>query len=475
VIEGARMMRTLRLVTLFGLALSACTPPGQSPVVAAGDDDPPLANVDELNAGAPPQSSLRDNSKADAIYPRQFDIVERQSPVKSQGSRGVCSIFATAAHMESLYKVAGMADPDFSEQYLQWSVKAELGAFTYTEGSSAERNLEAISKFGIPAESAWPYESFPWSASNDPACGAEESQRPVKCFTNGEPPEAAKMAMKYKLPRGKWLSARRTSIKDHLTTKKTPVAVGGDFFYQAWNHRKTTLTRNPEYWNRGIVTYPNAQDLEESRKSRAGHAFILVGWDDDLEVVSRDGAGNPVKDAAGNEVKEKGFFLFKNSWGTAGFGIENPKGAGYGWISMKYVEEHLSAVVADAPDLTPPPPPPTGEVKSYETAPALAIPDDNDVGVESVITIPDSGVIAELNVEVDITHSYVGDVVVKLVHGERTVVLLQQQGGGDAVLKKTFAAPDFKGVDRKGEWKLVVSDLERHDTGTLNRWALLVR
>ena len=37
-------------------------------------------------------------------------------------------------------------------------------------------------------------------------------------------------------------------------------------------------------------------------------------------------AGNTVLDGAGNEITEKGFYLFKNSWGTSGFGIDHPAG-----------------------------------------------------------------------------------------------------------------------------------------------------
>jgi hypothetical protein len=471
------MMRRLGRVlpALFlSSTLAACAPGAGGDPSFGGDDDPPLARTEELLAGAPPRDSLPDESKADAVYPKQFDILDRQSPVKSQGSRGVCSIFATVAQMESLYKVAGMATPDFSEQYLQWSVKAELGAFTNTEGSSANRNLEAINRFGIPEESAWPYESAGWTSANDAACAAEEAERPVRCHTNGDPPDAAKRAAKFKLPRGRWISARRSSIKDHLTNQKTPVAVGGDFFYQAWNHRKTTLTRSMEYWNKGYVTYPNAADKEASLKTRAGHAFILVGWDDELEVVSRDGEGKPIKDANGNEVKEKGFFLFKNSWGTAGFGIENAKGAGYGWISMKYVEEYLTPYVAAVPELEPPPPPGM-DAKVYEATPALAIPDNDVKGVESVIEIAEAGAIKELSVELDVSHSYIGDLVVQLQHGGKTVTLHNKAGGSSDDIKKTFAVPGFKDAERGGEWKLIVSDQARADTGTLNRWALVVR
>src|SRR5688572_11052509 len=104
--------------------------------------------------------------------------------------------------------------PDFSEQYLQWSVKNEVGAFRHTSGSNAAENLEAINEYGIPVESAWPYESSPWTEANDPGCKGEESSMPVQCFTNGDPPQAALDATKFNLPRGRWLNTN--SIKAHI-------------------------------------------------------------------------------------------------------------------------------------------------------------------------------------------------------------------------------------------------------------------
>ena len=84
------------------------------------------------------------------------------------------TIFATTALMESLYRAEGsIPNPDFSEQFLQWSVKNELHQFTDGAGSNPQRNLEAIAQFGIPEESAWPYETSQWGASQDPMCNAD--------------------------------------------------------------------------------------------------------------------------------------------------------------------------------------------------------------------------------------------------------------------------------------------------------------
>src|SRR5262245_17664180 len=104
------------------------------------DDDAPV-QAGDINAGAPANDTLPDDNKADANYPAKFELGD-QSPVKSQGSRGVCSIFASTAQIENLYIKPGMpvAEADFSEQYLQWATKNLYGGFRNTGGSTSEVN-----------------------------------------------------------------------------------------------------------------------------------------------------------------------------------------------------------------------------------------------------------------------------------------------------------------------------------------------
>lgn len=464
-------------------------------------DDMPLSDFDAVSAGAPGNDNLPDIGKADAVYPPKFsDLVALQSPVKSQGSRGVCTIFSTTALVEHLYIKKGFKDVDFSEQYLQWATKVQAGEFTWTDGSNNATNLETVVSYGTVEESAWPYETFPWTATNNPDCGKPEAERPVVCFTNGDPPETAKNARKYKLPRSSWLSSRPNNIKAHMTAKKTAVVVGVDFFYQAWNHGRSTLPTNPSYSAQGYVLFPSDKDVEESHKHRAGHGILLVGWDDELEVQKMDPEGKPMVDAAGNPVVEKGFFIFKNSWGTARFGTSNPFGAGYGYISQKYIEKYGNAVVGDLPEdnadgeictdgvdnngdgkkdcadplcATDPACQSTGGLTGSAT-PNLAIPDNDPTGVSSEITLSSTANVATVKVTVDITHTYVGDLRVSLVHGDTTVVLQANQGGGTADLNKTFTVEGFAGVPAGGAWKLLVVDTAGMDDGTLNSWSIEV-
>jgi hypothetical protein len=54
---------------------------------------------------------------------------------------------------------------------------------------------------------------------------------------------------------------------------------------------------------------------------------------------------------------ETGFYIFKNSWGTDRFGVNNQYGQGYGLIAQRYIESFGTAYVTDVPQIQPPPPP----------------------------------------------------------------------------------------------------------------------
>ncbi len=494
------MRTSLRSVLFLSLtsSLAACT-------AATGTDQPddydspPLANVDELLAGAPKADEIdRLDRKADEVLPAAFtELLDFQSPVRSQGHRGVCSIFSTVALMEHLYvKEGSLPDPDFSEQYLQWSAKFEVDAFPSTSGSNANYNLQAIERFGIVDEATYPYQDDEWGEADDAECDGEDDQ-PTRCYTNGHPSDDVKSAQKYFLPRSKWLHPG--DIKTHMNQEGTGVIVGLTFFYQSWNHRKSELLRNLESWNQGFVTYPSAKDKELSLVKRAGHSILLIGWDDEQEMPTLDADGEPVLDDAGNVVNEKGCFVFKNSWGTSGFGIASNWGPGYGCISYKYVEEYGRVRVADLPE------PVAGteicgdgldndgngvsdcddaacssEVDcqssttelSFDGEGDLEIPDNDLVGIGSTISIDDEGRLAALRVEVNISHSYRSDLRVSLHRGSEVIVLHDQSGGGADDLTLDLSFDDWNGSALAGDYRLVIVDSARADTGTLQSWRL---
>ncbi|MCC6874511.1 MAG: proprotein convertase P-domain-containing protein [Sandaracinaceae bacterium] len=491
-----RETRTLFLSLLLGLTggLAGCA---SDTTIDPGGDDQPLSDIDAILEGAPADRgmSIPFDAKADETIPATFDVMDTATPVRSQGSRGTCTIFATAALMESLYVREGtLAMPDFSEQFLQWSVKTEVGAFTDGDGSNPQYNLQAINRYGIVLESLWPYESSPWTSANDPACNGMDGN-PVRCYTNGDPPEAARMAQRFTLPAGRWINPSARSLKGHILSTRTPIVVSGPFFYQSWNHGRSRLTTSSEHQANGYVLSPNEEDvMDSSGDRRAGHGITLYGWDDNLAVQRRDAMGNPMVDAMGAPVMERGFFLFKNSWGTGRFGRNNPHGAGFGWISYDYVQRYMTAYVSGLPQVR------LREVcndgadndrdmqtdcadsdcaaeracmdpgNSNESTTPVAIPDNNTTGASSTITIAEAGTISSLAVSLDIEHTYVGDLRVELTHGGTTTTLIDRQGGSADNMQRTFDVADFNGADAAGDWVLRVVDTAAQDTGTLRSW-----
>ena len=115
-----------------------------------------------------------------------------------------------------------------------------------------------------------------------------------------------------------------------------------------------------------------------------------------------------------------------------------------------------------------------------ELNPNLAIPDRDPAGVVSRVFIPDSGQVRDIEIQVDIAHTYIGDLIVRLTGPEGVRVdLHNRDGGGADNLMRTFtqesvpALAAFLGKDIKGTWTLEVSDHARYDNGNLRRWTLV--
>src|SRR5262249_25297665 len=122
-----------------------------------------------------------------------------------------------------------------------------------------------------------------------------------------------------------------------------------------------------------------------------------------------------------------------------------------------------------------------GGLIALEDAAGVNIPDNNPTGVERTLTASAAGQVKDVEVSVDITHTYIGDLFVTLVSPAGTNVVLHQRAGGSADnLIKTYAAANTPGLQTlrgqqiQGTWKLKVVDLDAIDVGKLNRWALKI-
>jgi|GEM_PF-1943209 len=138
---------------------------------------------------------------------------------------------------------------------------------------------------------------------------------------------------------------------------------------------------------------------------------------------------------------------------------------------------------------------------------SIAIPDGNTNGVSQDIMVPNGGSITDIDVSLDISHTYVGDLFVSISHGGTTVVLMDRPGvpnstygcsrnnidctfddqslngtvedicnnsnptySGDYEPEESLSA--FNGMNPSGIWTIFASDVETPDPGTINEWCL---
>lgn len=110
---------------------------------------------------------------------------------------------------------------------------------------------------------------------------------------------------------------------------------------------------------------------------------------------------------------------------------------------------------------------------SYDNTNSVDIPDNDDAGITSVITINDDITIFGSSTYLDITHTYIGDLVATLTSPSGTTATLHNKsGGGTDDIKQSFASDAFNGEVARGDWVLNVVDTLDDDTGTLNQWSL---
>ena len=168
-------------------------------------------------------------------------------------------------------------------------------------------------------------------------------------------------------------------------------------------------------------------------------------------------------------------------------------------------------------------PPPAGRLPKtlFCSAPSVNIPDNDQGGISNTITIDDPRFISDIDIRLDIDHSWIGDLTVTLSHAEtgRSIQLIDRPGsspGGDsdgcslnnvkAILDDDISLPvenecssypvaisiydyieaaiagtyipeqalsTFDSEPISGNWNLTVADNAPYDDGKFNQWCLV--
>ena len=104
----------------------------------------------------------------------------------------------------------------------------------------------------------------------------------------------------------------------------------------------------------------------------------------------------------------------------------------------------------------------------------LAIPDNNKTGIVSVLQVSSTPKGRKVFVNVNITHTYIGDLNVILTAADGKAVTLHAQAGGssDNIVKSYEITSSLGGTTVSGIYKLSVQDLAARDTGNLESWSV---
>lgn len=136
----------------------------------------------------------------------------------------------------------------------------------------------------------------------------------------------------------------------------------------------------------------------------------------------------------------------------------------------------------------------------YCVSPNLAIPDNNPTGVFSDLSIANLGAVTDLNISLNVTHTYIGDLIFKLKNvttgtevsfinrpascsGNDVNALFDDEAAGPITCVATVptlsgsmrpASPltVFDGQARNATWRLTAIDAAGQDLGTVNQWCL---
>lgn len=132
--------------------------------------------------------------------------------------------------------------------------------------------------------------------------------------------------------------------------------------------------------------------------------------------------------------------------------------------------------VPPQPPVTPPTSgtPPVVASETFSSSQAVAVPDNNSLGVSSSLKVTSAPQGRKVLISVNIAHTYIGDLVVKVVAADGKSVILSSRTGGSAdnIVKTYDATAALGSVASAGTYKLVVQDVAKYDTGSIKSWSI---
>ena len=128
--------------------------------------------------------------------------------------------------------------------------------------------------------------------------------------------------------------------------------------------------------------------------------------------------------------------------------------------------------ISDEPPVIPEVPASKPEI--FTSNEVLNIPDRSTIGIKSVLNVTSLSNGRKVSLSLNITHTYIGDLVVKLATPDGKVITLHSKSGGSAdnIVKSYDLTTVLKTAQSQGLYKLSIQDLVARDIGSLKSWSL---
>lgn len=247
---------------------------------------PLLAQVNGVSADTPPKTLAA-----------TVDLRAWFSPIENQLNLGSCTANAGVGLLEYYERRAFGKHIDASRLFL-YKTTRNLMKVTGDTGAYLRLTMEALTLFGVPPESYWPYDVSKF-----------DIEPSAFLFSFG----ASYKALNYYR-----LDPPGTSAAALLAAIKTNLAAGLPSFFGFTVYNSYTQA---SVANKGAIPFPTSTD-----RIVGGHAVVVAGYNDTLQI----------KNTNAGAVATTGAFLIRNSWGT-GWGD-----GGYGWLPYEYVLKGLA-------------------------------------------------------------------------------------------------------------------------------------
>jgi subtilisin-like proprotein convertase family protein len=114
----------------------------------------------------------------------------------------------------------------------------------------------------------------------------------------------------------------------------------------------------------------------------------------------------------------------------------------------------------------------TETTNNFAGGTGIDIPDNSNDGVSSSLNVSTVGAIKKLVLNLNISHTYIGDLEIRLVKGGISKTVHNREGGSEDDIERSLTIDEFNGQEASGDWALVVRDLANLDKGIVNSWSL---